>query len=48
VREQTAQMVRDLDDRGRIIYSCGGGMPQGVSTEQVRAFVDGVVRGAGE
>ena len=45
VREQTAQMVRELGDRRRVVYSCGGGMPQGVSTEQVQAFVEGVAAG---
>ncbi len=48
VREQAAEMVCELDDRRRIIYSCGGGMPQGVSTEQIQAFVEGVAEGAGE
>ena len=47
VREQTAQMVRELQDRRRIVYSCGRRMPQGVSTEQVQAFIGGVAEGAG-
>jgi uroporphyrinogen-III decarboxylase len=46
VREQTEQMVRELNDRQRILYSCGGGMPQDVSTEQIQAFVEGVGDGA--
>jgi len=43
----TAQQVRDsvtaaldsVTDRSRIILSCGGGMPPGVSTENIEAFL---------
>lgn len=41
--DQVRQSVRDafggLDDTTRIIASCGGGMPQSVSTENIRAFL---------
>lgn len=37
----TAQLVRSLDDRTGIILSCGGGMPPGVSTANLRAFLRG-------
>jgi len=40
IREAVASMVGVLDDRSGILYSCGGGMPPGVKTENVRAFVD--------
>lgn len=36
-----AQMDR-LEDRRRVILSCGGGMPPGVSTENILAFLDAV------
>jgi len=42
--EQIADVVRNalngLEDRRRIILSCGGGMPDGVTSEQIRAFVN--------
>ena len=41
--EQVAQCVTDtlapLDDTAGIILSCGGGMPPGVSTENIQAFL---------
>ena len=38
----TQKMIRDVTDRSRIIWSCGGGLPQHVSTENLRAFVSAV------
>ncbi len=42
--EEVATAVRELKDSltgtSRIILSCGGGMPPGVSTESLRAFID--------
>ncbi len=40
VREETRKMVEDTKDKSRIIWSCGGGMPQDVSTENITAFVE--------
>lgn len=38
VREETRKMVLDFGDPKRVIWSCGGGMPQDVSTENIKAF----------
>jgi uroporphyrinogen-III decarboxylase len=38
VREETKKMVEEFGDPNRVIWSCGGGMPQNVSTENIRAF----------
>ena len=44
--EQVSQGVRimlsELEDRRRIIASCGGGVPPDVSTENIKAFVEAV------
>jgi len=40
VREKTIEMVSGTQVRSRIIWSCGGGMPQDVSTENIRMFID--------
>ena len=40
IRKATSEMVGALKDRGGILYSCGGGMPPGVKTENVRAFIE--------
>lgn len=40
VREETLKMVHEVRDKNRIIWSCGGGMPQDVSTENIKAFVE--------
>ncbi|WP_167615833.1 uroporphyrinogen decarboxylase family protein [Maribellus sediminis] len=38
VREETRKMVLEFGDPNRVIWSCGGGMPQNVSTENIQAF----------
>lgn len=42
VRKATIELVNSLQDRSRIILSCGGGMPPGVTTENISAFVKAV------
>jgi uroporphyrinogen-III decarboxylase len=42
VYSATQEMMRSLTDHSRIIWSCGGGIPQNVSTENLKAFVSGV------
>jgi uroporphyrinogen-III decarboxylase len=42
VRKAIQDLRRSLDDTSRIIFSCGGGMPPGVSTENLRTFIDAV------
>jgi uroporphyrinogen-III decarboxylase len=43
VTKATTELVNSLTDRSRVILSCGGGMPPGVSSENIRTFVQ-VVR----
>lgn len=38
----TSKMMDDLNDHSRVIFSCGGGMPPDVSTENIRTFCDTV------
>jgi uroporphyrinogen-III decarboxylase len=40
VRAAVKKLLADTPDRSRLILSCAGGMPPGVSTENVRAFVE--------
>jgi uroporphyrinogen-III decarboxylase len=42
VARVTSELVSSLKDRSRIIMSCGGGMPPGVASVNLRAFVDTV------
>jgi uroporphyrinogen-III decarboxylase len=42
VRGAVKGLIDSLDDTTRIILSCGGGMPPGVSTENLRAFIEAV------
>lgn len=42
VKEETVKMVEAVEDKQRIIWSCGGGMPQNVPTENIQAFVETV------
>ena len=38
----TTAMLDVMPDKSRMIFSCGGGMPPGVSTANVNAFIDAV------
>ncbi len=40
VSEKTMEMVKFTLDKQRIIWSCGGGMPPDVSTENINAFLE--------
>ncbi len=42
VRAAVEEMMSSIDDHARILWSCGGGMPQDVSSENIRAFFDAV------
>jgi uroporphyrinogen-III decarboxylase len=39
VKKATIELLESLQDRSRLILSCGGGMPPGVATENIQAFV---------
>lgn len=38
VKNETIKMVNDFGDKNRVIWSCGGGMPPNVSTENILIF----------
>lgn len=40
VIRETRKMVSEVEDKSRVIWSVGGGMPQNVPTENIRAFID--------
>ena len=42
VESKAMEMYRSVREKSRIIWSCGGGMPQDVSTENIRAFLRGI------
>jgi len=42
VRRATTEMLNALDDRSRLIVSCGGGMPPHAPTENIRALISTV------
>ncbi len=42
VRAAVRQLLTDNPDHSRLILSCAGGMPPGVSTENIQAFCDAV------
>jgi uroporphyrinogen-III decarboxylase len=39
VRAAVQRLLAETEDKSRLILSCAGGMPPGVSTENIRAFV---------
>jgi uroporphyrinogen decarboxylase len=42
VTETTVKLVNSLQDTTRVIFSCGGGMPPAVSSENITAFIQAV------
>ena len=42
VRETAVKLIDSLEDRTRVIMSCGGGMPPGVSSANINAFISAV------
>lgn len=45
VRKAVRDLLTEAQDRSRLILSCGGGVPPGVSTENLKAFIDAVQTG---
>jgi uroporphyrinogen decarboxylase len=39
VKQATSDLLRELKDKSRLILSCSGGMPPGVTTENIRAMI---------
>ncbi len=42
VKEATLNLITGLNEPSRVIFSCGGGMPPGVSTENLAIFIETV------
>lgn len=42
VHDAITKLIADLEDPKRILLSCGGGMPPGVTTENIQAFLNGI------
>jgi len=42
VKEATLNLLQGLKDSSRVIFSCGGGMPPGVSSENLAIFIETV------
>ena len=42
VKDEVGSLVSSLSERSRVILSCGGGMPPGVSSENIKAFLAAV------
>jgi uroporphyrinogen-III decarboxylase len=39
IEKAVAEMVSSLKDSSKVVLSCGGGMPPGVSTDNIKAFI---------
>jgi uroporphyrinogen decarboxylase len=46
VKELTQKMVEEVKDKRRIIWSCGGGMPPDVSSENIQMFIETIKKSA--
>ena len=42
VTKKTKELINSLEDKSRVVLSCGGGMPPGVSTENINTFINAV------
>lgn len=47
VAAETRRMYNEVKDRSRVIWSCGGGMPQDVPTGNIQAFIRAVKHSIG-
>lgn len=43
VEDTVKKLVNDLQDKSRVVFSCGGGMPPDVKTENINAFCETIV-----
>ena len=48
VVKTTRELLDSLEDKTRVIMSCGGGMPPNVSSKNIQAFIDTVINYAKE
>jgi len=44
VKEAALKLISELNEPSRVIFSCGGGMPPGVSSENLAIFIETVKR----
>ncbi|MCK4747339.1 MAG: hypothetical protein KAT15_09895, partial [Bacteroidales bacterium] len=44
IEKEVGELILKLDNRNRIIASCGGGMPPDVSTENIQCFTEMVMK----
>jgi len=42
VARAVKEMLRAIDDRSRLVVSCGGGMPPNAPTENIKALISTV------
>jgi uroporphyrinogen-III decarboxylase len=42
ITKSTAELVDSLKDKSKVIFSCGGGMPPGVTSESIKTFISAV------
>lgn len=44
VKVATLTMINDVEDKKRILWSCGGGMPPDVSSDNINMFIETVIK----
>ena len=42
VKKSATELLQSLNDTKHIVFSCGGGMPPGVSTQNINAFIEAI------
>jgi uroporphyrinogen-III decarboxylase len=42
IKKVTTELLNSLKDKSRVILSCGGGMPPGVTTDNINTFINTV------
>jgi uroporphyrinogen decarboxylase len=42
VKKAASEMINSIENKSRILLSCGGGMPPGVSSKNIEAFINAV------
>jgi len=42
VKKATTELIQSLDNKSRVIVSCGGGMPPAIPIENLKAFLKAI------
>ncbi|MCX7725338.1 MAG: hypothetical protein N2053_00665 [Chitinispirillaceae bacterium] len=45
IKQKTVELMKSLSGEEKVIFSCGGGMPPGVTSESIKVFLEAIKKG---